>query len=288
MPSGPRVRTDNVFGTTTDNPLTNVATTLNSAGLTNLAAVSSAHAVIILDPLRASGAPEVVIVTAHTASASSATVTRGAYGTSARQHASGTLWVHAPTREDFIQILTAATRPSDPFEGQLIYETDTDRYQTYTGSAWRMPHNPPACRARRTTTQSIADSSQTFVQFDASDLYDTDNMHDTVTNNTRITFNTAGLYEVGASVQLAAAADYAGGVYSLLRLNGTTDITGFVFPTWTAAGYSPLINLSTPYKFSAGDFLQVVVYHDNSANAARNLTVGNGAPEFWATWVGVG
>lgn len=136
MPSGPRIRTDNVYGTTTDAPLAAGATTMNSAGLANLAAVSSAHAIIILDPLRSAGAPEAVVVTAHTASATSATITRAAYGTSAREHAAGTLWVHAPTVEDFIRIVTASTRPSDPYEGQLIYETDTDRYSGYTGSAW--------------------------------------------------------------------------------------------------------------------------------------------------------
>ena len=136
MPSGPRIRTDNVFGTLTDNPLTSGATTMNSAGLANLAAVSSAHALIVIDPLRSAGAPECVIVTAHTGSATSATITRGAYGTSARQHASGVLWVHAPSVEDFIRIVTASTRPSDPYEGQKIYETDTDYYMGYSGSAW--------------------------------------------------------------------------------------------------------------------------------------------------------
>lgn len=136
MPSGPRIRTNNVFGTVSDNPLTNSATTLNSNGLADLAAVSSAHAVIVLDPLRAAGAPEIVLVTAHTGSATSATITRGAYGTSARQHAQGTLWVHAPTIDDVIRIVTSSTRPSDPYEGQLIYETDTNRYAGYDGAAW--------------------------------------------------------------------------------------------------------------------------------------------------------
>lgn len=138
MPSGPRIRTDNVFGTVSDNPLTNSATTLNSAGLANLAAVSSAHAILVLDPLRSAGAPEVVIVTAHTGSATSATVTRGAYGTSARQHAQGTLWVHAPTVEDTIRIVTSSTRPSDPYRGQLIFETDTNSYVGRdTSDAWQ-------------------------------------------------------------------------------------------------------------------------------------------------------
>lgn len=114
-------------GTLTDNPLTNVATTMNSAGLANLAAIASQHAVITLDPLRAAGAPEIIVVTAHTGAATSATVARGAYGTSARQHAQGTLWVHAPITEDFLAIVTAGTRPSDPYRGQLIFETDTDK-----------------------------------------------------------------------------------------------------------------------------------------------------------------
>lgn len=136
MPSGPRIRTNNVFGTVSDNPLTNAATTLNSNGLADLAAVSSAHAVLVLDPLRTAGAPEIVIVTAHTGSATSATITRGAYGTSARQHAQGTLWVHAPTIDDVIRIVTSSTRPSDPYEGQHIYETDTNRDAVYDGAAW--------------------------------------------------------------------------------------------------------------------------------------------------------
>lgn len=138
MPSGPRIRTDNVFGTTTDNPLTNVATTMNSAGLANLAAVSSAHAIIVLDPQRTAGAPEMVVVTAHTAAATSATITRGAYGTAARQHAAGTLWVHAPTIEDAIRIVTSSTRPSDPYRGQLIFETDTNSFVARdTSDTWQ-------------------------------------------------------------------------------------------------------------------------------------------------------
>jgi len=33
-------------------------------------------------------------------------------------------------------VCTSTTRPSVPFEGQLIYETDTDRVAAYNGSAW--------------------------------------------------------------------------------------------------------------------------------------------------------
>lgn len=134
--TGSRITTNNVFGTLTDNPLLIGATTMNAAGLTNLAAVASNHAVIILDPLRAAGAPEIVIVSAHTGAATSATIIRGQYGTAARQHLSGVLWVHAPTIDDVIRIATSGARPADQYEGQVIYETDTDSYKGHNGTAW--------------------------------------------------------------------------------------------------------------------------------------------------------
>lgn len=108
-----RVRTDNVFGTTTDAPLTAAATTMNSAGLANLAVVSSAEAIIILDPNRVSGAPEIVVVTAHTGSATSATIVRGQFGTSAREHAAGTEWVHGPIASNASSFVTAADDQGD-------------------------------------------------------------------------------------------------------------------------------------------------------------------------------
>lgn len=134
--AGSRIRDNNVFGTITDNPLTNVATTMNSAGLANLSAISGNHAVLILDPLRVAGAPEIIIMTAHTGAATSGAITRGAYGTAARQHASGTLWVQATTMDDLIRIVTSGTRPSDQYEGQLVFETDTDYFMGHNGTAW--------------------------------------------------------------------------------------------------------------------------------------------------------
>lgn len=134
--AGARIRANNVFGATTNNPLAIGGTTLNSAGLANLPAVSGDHAVIVLDPLRTAGAPEIVIVTAHTGAATSATITRGAYGTAARSHASGTLWVHAPTIDDVIRIVTSSTRPADQYEGQFIFETDTNKLVGFGGVDW--------------------------------------------------------------------------------------------------------------------------------------------------------
>lgn len=81
-------------GTTTDNPLTNVATAVNSAGLASMAVVAGGDYMwITLDPLAVNGAPEIVLVTAHSSSATSCTITRAQQGTAARQHPQNTKWV---------------------------------------------------------------------------------------------------------------------------------------------------------------------------------------------------
>ena len=41
------------------------------------------------------------------------------------------------SENDHFQTCTAATRPGSPSEGDMIYETDTNRLQIYSGSAWR-------------------------------------------------------------------------------------------------------------------------------------------------------
>lgn len=134
--SGTRIRDNGVFGTITDNPLTVGAVTFNSADLADLSVVAGNHAIVTLDPLREFGDPEIIMITAHTAAATVATIQRGMFGTVARQHTQGTLWVHAATNDDFIRIVTSATRPADQFEGQFIYETDTNKLVGFGGTDW--------------------------------------------------------------------------------------------------------------------------------------------------------
>lgn len=137
MPTGVRHRFNGIFGAITDNPLTAGAGSFNSAGLADMGTVSAPdHAIVTLDPLKQFGAAEIIIVTVHTAAATVATITRGAYGTVARSHPQGTLWVHAPLDEDFIEILTSATRPTNPYEGQFIFETNTNKLVGYGGVDW--------------------------------------------------------------------------------------------------------------------------------------------------------
>lgn len=139
MPVGSRVRSNNAYGATTDNPLTAGATTFNSAALILLPAIvlGSQHTVVVLDPKRVFGQPEIVIVTSHTALSTSATITRAAYGTVARSHPVGTVWAHVAVDEDYIEVLTSVSRPTDPYIGESIYETDTQSHRFYTGTIWQ-------------------------------------------------------------------------------------------------------------------------------------------------------
>ena len=136
MPAGPRIRDNNVFGLTTDNPLTAGAGTFNSAGLANLSVVAAAHAVVTLDPIRQFGEPEIVVVTVHTAAATVATISRGQYGTIARAHPVNTLWVHQPIDEDFTELVSASAVITNPYEGQPIYDYTLNKLLMYTGTDW--------------------------------------------------------------------------------------------------------------------------------------------------------
>lgn len=132
-----RSRTNNISGAINDNPLTNVATTINAPLFADLPVINTTnHLILILDPLEIYGAAEIVMVTAHTAAATSVTVIRGAEGTVARQHALGTVWFHGPVASDWTLQVTSGTRPSVPYEGEQIYETDTHRPVHRDNTQW--------------------------------------------------------------------------------------------------------------------------------------------------------
>jgi hypothetical protein len=102
MANGIRIRANFVGGVVDDNPLTIGATTLTSSTLNQLPPIGATeHAVIVLDPGGAGGAPEIVYVTAHTNGATTATIARAKEGTTSRQHNQNTTWVHSGIASDF-------------------------------------------------------------------------------------------------------------------------------------------------------------------------------------------
>ncbi len=75
-------------------------TTLTSAALQNALPVSTPDVMaIVLDP---ANSPEVVWITAHGATLTTATILRGQEGTTARAHAANVKWAHGPTAGDLV------------------------------------------------------------------------------------------------------------------------------------------------------------------------------------------
>ena len=127
--------------------MTSGATTLTSTELAGLAAVDSTeHMALVLDPTGAGNGPEIVWVTAHTGSATTATIVRGREGTTGVSHSSVMTWVHVATNADYEQIGPTADRPSGtglPFKWQRYFDTDLGSPMIYNGSAW-VQLNPEA------------------------------------------------------------------------------------------------------------------------------------------------
>lgn len=71
-------------------------------------------------------------------------------------------------------VCTSTTRPASPYEGQVIYETDTDRVLVWNASAWVAPNsqtaNPPGLELVKTQTVGTGVSSPIVVSgaFDSS------------------------------------------------------------------------------------------------------------------------
>lgn len=140
------VRPNFCSGTITNNPLASGGTTLNSAELANLPAIGATQFVkIVLNPLgdvAYSVGPEIVYVTAHTASQTSATIARGKEGTTGIQHATGCPWVCGPVASDWTLVGNTADRPSGtglPYDGEVFSNVETDSLDIYNqgNTAWQ-------------------------------------------------------------------------------------------------------------------------------------------------------
>lgn len=147
--------------------------------------------------------------------------------------------------------------------------------------------NPPACRVYNDAAISVAHNTVQALTFNT-ERFDPTGMHSTAALTGRITFTTAGLYHVGGGAELAAATDYTHRVIQV-RLNGTTTLASINYGPLTDVTIPSHMAISTLYKFAAADYIELTVYHENGAAAARNAAVSaNYSPEFWAVWVGLG
>lgn len=130
--------------------------------------------------------------------------------------------------------------------------------------------SPAMCRATTTgAAQTVNFSTDTAIQFNGTDLYDTDAMHDPATNNTRITLQTAGIYIFHAGLLISAGA--AGNWTTSFKVDNTT-----TFAQMQTVGNEQVHLLSAVYSFTAGQYVELI------ANIANTRTITRDARTFFA------
>lgn len=164
-------------------------------------------------------------------------------------------------------ICTSSTRPAAPFDGQKIYETDTDLEWVWDGSSWTPPEvQTPSVHVYRNTAGpawysglSIG-SHVTFTTVE----HDNDGMYDP-TFNERITIQTPGVYHVSGGVYMYSTTfttNAVKGLQVVLEVNTTTGTTNYFSannsPAHNANLYSCMASVQGHVKCSAGDYIRVL------------------------------
>lgn len=99
-----RLRFNFMDGTIGNNPLDIDDDILSSDGLIDFPALTSPdYAVLILDPTRVIGEPEIIYIIDHDEDSPTALVMRGQEESVAREHTQGVRWVHGAVAKDFEQ-----------------------------------------------------------------------------------------------------------------------------------------------------------------------------------------
>lgn len=156
-------------------------------------------------------------------------------------------------------ICTSSTRPASPFEGQTIYETDTDLELRWTGSAWVVSgSNGGSFLSASSTTTVPAASAITYTQ-------------------ASITL-TPGVWEVQAAMTLingtttdsAAVAIYNQTTSAVV--SGSYGTPGYTSTTWAAALQS------MPTKMTVTSNTQVCPYGNRNGGSTVATAGGVGAP----------
>jgi hypothetical protein len=178
-----------------------------------------------------------------------------------------------------VLVVTSSTRPTGTnlYEGRVIFETDTNRFWYYSGTAWiLMGGSAPRVRVTRTGTFSLANNTNTTVLWD-SEVEDADAFHSTSVNTSRLTVPTGlgGIYHVGYQVDFPAAANIT---TCWLIVNGAA--TRYGYHQIPNVSQGTIINGHDDLTLAAGDYVELQAYQ-NSGGAINAAGVN---AKFWAYW----
>ena len=163
-------------------------------------------------------------------------------------------------------VCTSSTRPASPFEGQMIYETDTDLVLVWSGSAWveiasMLTKAPRGIMAFTESTSSDATITSEEVQITGASFTAVANRY------YKVTYFEPDVYSV------SGATTYVGAKIRLTNISGTVKQASYTqIPT--SGVTNAIMNIVWVGTLSAGttNFVGSLFSNAGTAGADRNST----------------
>ena len=188
-------------------------------------------------------------------------------------------------------ICTSTTRPSSPYGGQTVFETDTQMFAFWNGSAWIQFMGPTngtvvhEVEYNQTGVQSIPSGVDTPLGFDSAITTSADVTRGTATGggiaNGKFTLNRAGLWTIDASVRLQTASTFSAGIWIGLDNSGAFRLGGSMQNSGGNANIETTVSFTR--RFGAATALNVYCWQNSGS--AKNTDPFAGCTHFRAAWL---
>lgn len=188
-------------------------------------------------------------------------------------------------------VCTSTTRPSSPYSGQIVFETDTQMFAFWSGSAWIQFVGPTTGSAvheveyYQSAAQSLPNAADTPLNFDTAVTTSADVTRGTSATgsiaNGKFTLNRAGLWAVDAGFRMQTASTFSAGIWIGLDGSGTFRFAGSMQNSGGSANIETSCSFSR--RFGAGTSLSVYAWHNTGS--AKNTDPFSQCTHFRAAWL---
>lgn len=158
-------------------------------------------------------------------------------------------------------VVTSSTRPAVPYEGQLIYETDTDRIAAYSGSAWVTQNG-----LQLIASQSVSGvASFSFADSTFTSTYDCYRIIGS------FTMNATGSSQTVTMRLRASGTDNSSSNYITANMRGSSAISGATASSSTTTSFLIVPGMTAPNRLN----FDLTIYNPSAADyTAISGTVG--------------
>lgn len=159
------------------------------------------------------------------------------------------------------------------------------RLQSLFGNATPQSVATQACRVTRSSNFSVANGTTVTIPFN-DEVFDNNGMHDNAVNPERITFNEPGYYAFGANIEMQSGNDYIR-ILVQIRDSGGPNIAFYQHAPIPGVNLAQRAAVSGVHYFDAGDYIELRIFQQNSAPAARDVEFTSAySPIFYAAKIG--